>query len=134
MSWTKMLSCILFFTFTFASATAADYMIFSISQELAMDDSDKELKKNYYLNMGSDQGITKGTILDVFRVVSKVDPYDSNKRYSYKVKVGQLEVIHTENNAAIANQHKVLEGKTVPLFQLRQFLIGDKIAVNPKGK
>lgn len=93
-----------------------------------MGTDDQVIKKNFYVNMGSQQGLKKGTRLDVFRVVSVLDPYDNRKRVNYKVKVGELKVIHTNDEAAISVVHKLEE--EVPVLELDQFIVGDHVAVS----
>jgi hypothetical protein len=72
-----------------------DYIIYSVAQELPMGVENEKLKKNYYINMGNNQGLEQGTVLDVFRVISRLDPYETKKRYNYKVKIGEIEVVHS---------------------------------------
>ncbi len=93
-----------------------------------MGTDEQVIKKNFYVNMGAQQGLKKGTRLDVFRVVSVLDPYDNRKRVNYKVKVGELKVIHTNDEAAISVVHKLEE--EVPVLELDQFIVGDHVAVS----
>lgn len=91
------------------------------------------LKKNFYINMGTNQGVKKGTIIDVHRLVMRSDPYKSKQTYSHKVKIGELKVLHSETNNAIATLSMNDTAKTeTPLFEIRKFMIGDKVNVNVK--
>lgn len=87
------------------------------------------LKKNFYVNLGSKQGVRKGTLLDVFRIISVLDPYDDRKRVNYRVKIGELKVLHANDEAAITTFHKK-EDKDMPVLELDQFIVGDHVAVN----
>lgn len=111
-----------------SNVAARSFMIYSVAQDLPMGTDDQVIKKNFYVNMGSQQGLKKGTRLDVFRVVSVLDPYDNRKRVNYKVKVGELKVIHTNDEAAISVVHKLEE--EVPVLELDQFIVGDHVAVS----
>lgn len=108
---------------------ARSYVIFSLAQDLAMGLENEVVRKNYYVNMGKGQGVKKDSILDVFRIVSIQNPYDNKKRVNYKVKIGELKVIHSEDDASIATLH-VYEKEDVPVFELPQFMIGDHVAIN----
>lgn len=88
------------------------------------------VRKNYYINMGSAQGVKKNSVLDVFRIISVQNPYDNKKRVNYKVKIGELKVLHTTDDAAIAMVNEYLKEEEVPIFELNQFMIGDHVAIN----
>ncbi len=115
----------------FASACMAkDYIIYSIAHDLPMGEPGQILKKNYYVNMGKKQGLDDGSTLDVFRNISRLDPYHSNKRYNYRFKVGQLKVIHSDENASISSFKKIDQGTDSPLIDIENFMIGDNVDVH----
>ena len=80
--------------------------------------------------MGSEQGLSKGTEIDVFRVISRYNPYDDSKRINYKVKIGKLEILHTENDSAIGRIKTTNLGENDPVFDIDSFMIGDHVAVS----
>jgi hypothetical protein len=104
------------------------YQIFSVAQDLPMGTPEEIIKKNYLVNIGHKQGVKKGTVLDVFRIISVLNPYDNRKRYNYQVKIGELKVIHADDEGSITRVHKYEEEK--PVLELDQFIVGDTIAVN----
>lgn len=108
---------------------ARSYVIFSMTQDLPMGFENEVIRKNYYINMGSTQGVKKDSIVDVFRIISVQNPYDNKKRVNYKVKIGELKVIHTSEDAAIATVQEYLK-EEVPVFDSQQFMIGDHVAIN----
>lgn len=120
---------ILFGLLTSISIQARSYVIFSMSQDLPMGLENEVIRKNYYINMGLSQGVKKDTILDVFRIISIQNPYDNKKRVNYKVKIGEMIVLHSSTDASIAAV-KEYEKEDVPIFELNQFMIGDHVAVN----
>ncbi len=79
--------------------------------------------------MGADQGIKKDSIVDVFRVISIQNPYDNKKRVNYRVKIGELKVLHASEEASIAAL-KEYEKENTPIFELPQFMIGDHVSIN----
>lgn len=108
---------------------ARSYVIFSMVQDLPMGLENEIVRKNYYINMGSGQGVKKDSILDVFRIISVQNPYDSKKRVNYKVKIGKLKVLHSSDEAAIAAVQDY-EKEDTPIFELPQFMIGDHVSIN----
>lgn len=112
------------------SSHARDHVIFSVAEDLPMGFEGEVLKKNYYVDIGASQGVEKGTVLDVFRIVSKSNPYDNKKRVNYKVKIGELEVLHTENGASITQLKQKNDTIKDPLFEINSFMIGDHVKVS----
>lgn len=121
---------ILFTLFTAISASARDHLIYSVAEDIPMGYENEVLKKNYYVNIGTNQGVSNGTVLDVFRTISKSNPYDQLKRINYQVKVGELKVLHSDEEAAIGVIKLINDSENTPLFELRNFIIGDKVSVN----
>ena len=113
-----------------APVYAKNFVIFSLTQDLSMGHENEVLRKNFYVNLGSQQGVKKDSILDVFRVISVQNPYDNKKRVNYKVKVGELKVLHTAEDASIAIVKKYEQGSENPIFELPQFMIGDHVSIN----
>lgn len=100
-----------------------------MSQDLAMGLDNEVIRKNYYINMGSSQGLKKDSLVDVFRIISVQNPYDNKTRVNYKVKIGKLKVIHTSEDAAIGMVTEY-EKENTPIFELPQFMIGDHVSIN----
>ncbi|TNE99400.1 MAG: hypothetical protein EP326_08205 [Deltaproteobacteria bacterium] len=123
---------ILVFVFTASMGFARDYIIFSIAQDLPMGFDNEIVKKNYYVNIGKQQGVDQGTQLDVFRIVSRQDPYGDKKMYNFKVKVGELEVLHTEENSSIGILKNINKDEKSPYFEINNFMIGDRVSVKVK--
>lgn len=126
------LSCKLLFIFILSTTLsfARDRVIFSVSKDIPMGFDNEVIRTNYYVDIGKDQGVLEGTKLDVYRVISKQNPYDNRKRVNYKVKVGILKVLHAEENASIA----ILDSKRTtpddPILEVEAFMIGDFVSVN----
>ena len=108
---------------------AKSYVIFSMAQDLPMGFENEVVRKNYYINMGSGQGVKKDSVLNVFRIISVQNPYDNKKRVNYKVKIGELKVLHSSDEASIA-MVKDYEKEETPIFELDKFMIGDHVSIN----
>lgn len=122
---------LVFFSFYWPSANARDYVIYSIMHELPMGVSGEVLTKNYYVNMGRNQGVSAGNNLAVYRIISRHDPYENKKRYNYRVKIGELKIVHTEDEAAIGVLAKInLSPQQYPAWEFKDFVIGDRIDVS----
>ncbi|EQC46980.1 hypothetical protein M899_0158 [Bacteriovorax sp. BSW11_IV] len=119
------------FIFTATAGFARDFIIYSIVQEVPMYKGHSP-KKNFYINVGNQQGVFPGNTLEVFRVESRNDPYETKTRYNYKVKVGELEVVHSEKDSAIAIMSKLEDGEKAPLKEINNVMIGDLVDVKVK--
>lgn len=118
-------------TLLLSQATLArSHVIFSMAQDLPMGLENEVIRKNYYVNMGTGQGVKKDTTLDVYRIVSVQNPYDNQKRVNYKVKVGELKVLHASEEASIASVKTYESSEGNPILELNQFMIGDHVSIN----
>lgn len=109
-----------------------DYVIYSIAQDIPMGNKDEVIRKNFYIDMGTSQGVKKGSILDVYRVVSVLDPYESKKRFNHRIKIGEVKVLHAEDTSAISVLNKLEEGEDTPVFEVGKMMIGDIVSVKVK--
>jgi hypothetical protein len=123
---------IILFCFTASMGIAKEYIVYSIVQNISMGHPGEEIKKNYYINMGQKQGVQRGAQLNVFRTLSRLDPYQTKKRYSYQVKIGEIEVLHSQDNSSIGRLVSMnLDGKE-PLIEIEGVMIGDQVGVKIK--
>lgn len=118
--------------FTASMAIAKDYVIYSIAQDFPMGNKDEVLKKNYYIDMGKNQGVSKGSTLDVYRVVSVLDPYENKKRFNHKIKVGEIKVLHVEESSSIGVLAKADKEEEVPVLDVNGLMIGDVVSAHIK--
>jgi len=123
---------ILSLVYTASMAIAKDYVIYSITQDFPMGEKDEVLKKNYYIDMGKNQGLQNGSVVDVYRSISVLSPFENKKRYNHKIKIGELKVLHAEDSSSIAgNSILKLDAEEIQLDQ-QHLMIGD--IVTPKVK
>ncbi len=113
-----------------SQAHPREYIIYSVAQDLPMGYENEVINKNYYVNMGSKQGLDHGTVLDVYRVISRLDPYKTKKHYNYRVKIGELKVLHTEDDISIAELSEIKPASDKIYFEIPSFMIGDHVEVS----
>ncbi|MGZ3789933.1 MAG: hypothetical protein ACXVLQ_15445 [Bacteriovorax sp.] len=118
--------------FTASMAIAKDYVIYSISQDIPMGNEKEVLRKNFYVDMGKNQGVAKGSILDVYRVISVLDPYESKKRFNHKIKIGEVKVLHSEESSSIGILNKIESEEETPVFEIGKLMIGDIVSAHVK--
>lgn len=106
-----------------------EYIIYSIAQDVPMGIENEQINKNFYVNMGEKQGLSEGSVLDVYRVISRLDTYETKKRYNHRVKIGELEVLHTEENSAITGIKLFGPRNSKTYFEVPGLMIGDHVGV-----
>ena len=121
---------IIILSFTVSSIFAKDYLIYSIENELPMGIPDEQVRKNFYINMGNEQGLAKGSKLNVYRTISRKNPYDISERINYQIKLATIEVIHTESQAAIAKLDTLNNNSRSPTTDINHIMIGDKVKID----
>ena len=130
----KYLSLTLLMLITFASTTleCKEYIIFSVEHQLNMGHQNEEKNlKNFFINMGKTQGVTKGTKLRVLRKTIKKNELDNDKEYQTYVPIGVIKVIHSDEFSSIAIKDEIFSENGDPvIFSPRSFMIGDVIKVN----
>jgi len=104
-----------------------NYMIYSMAQDIPMGDGQRQTK-NYYVNIGLQQGVTIGTELKVYRLLNRTNPYSTEKNVTFKVEVGELKVVHAEQENSIAELSKIKTNS--PIFiEIPSINIGDQVGV-----
>lgn len=83
--------------------------------------------------MGSNQGLAPGIVVDIFRIVSRIDPYETKTRYNHKVKIGELKILHAEEESAIGALQVLNAGKDAMYFEVDGIMIGDRVGVKIEG-
>jgi hypothetical protein len=124
----KKLTCTFFAFWLSYACYAKNFVIFNISQDFPMGEEDEILLKNFYVNIGTDQGVHEGTLLDIFRIISKNNPYAGAKRISMKIKIGELEIIHSEENYSIAVLSQ-RSNRNQFFLDINAVMIGDQVNV-----
>ena len=107
-----------------------DYVIYSIDQDFPMGNKGEVLKKNYFINIGENQGIRQGTLLNVYRSVFKINPQSSKQTHNHFIKVGKIRVLHVDQTSSIAKKEIFLSGQNTVHLEIKDFIIGDKVDVD----
>ncbi len=124
--------------FLVPSAKAAEAVIYSVYQGVDLGEPPSAAeqaevkappapKKDYFINVGSSQGIKPGTVLEVSR---KMPTYDLLGEKLYKeivFPIGTIKVIHVEQGVAIARLDKMLPSDKTPAFSPRAIMVGDLV-------
>lgn len=110
-----------------ATASAEESMVYSIYKGLDFGNPGETPQKDFYVNIGTKQGIKPGSVLEVIR---KIATYDLTSQKLYKdvvFPIAKIKVIHAEANAAIARLESMLPADQTPVIVPRAVMVGDTV-------
>jgi hypothetical protein len=109
------------------SAKSADFVVYSVYKELDMGNPGETPQKDFYVNLGSAQGVRAGSKLEVLRRLSSYDLQTEKLYKEVTFPIAHLKIIHVEPNAAIARLDKMLAADKTPAMTPRAVMIGDLV-------
>lgn len=109
---------------------AADFVVYSVYKALDLG-TEPAPQKDFFVNMGTANGLREGATLDVYRKISTYDVQAEKLYREMTFKIGTVKVIHVEANAAVARLDKILAPEKMP-STYRAVMVGD--IVRPSGE
>ncbi|MBN1114922.1 MAG: hypothetical protein JXA66_06240 [Oligoflexia bacterium] len=112
-----------------------EFRIFFIKKEFDLGTRSNGLFRDYYTNIGTQNGVTKGTHLDVYRKVQVIDSQHGGAPVEVRIYVGQLKAIFVNSNITIARASSLADEESNPVLDYQSFLVGDLVEIGkPKSK
>jgi hypothetical protein len=111
------------------SALAADFVVYSVYKGVDLGTPGEAPQKDYYVNMGTLNGLHAGAQLEVRR---RMPTYDLVSEKLYKdvtFPIARIKVIHVEDNAAICRLEKLLPADKTPVVASRAVMVGDLVRI-----
>ena len=108
-------------------AQSDDYVVYSVYKALDMGNPGEIPQKDYFVNMGSAQGIKPGTVLQVLRRMSTYDLLTEKLYKDVTFPIAKLKVIHVEGSAAIARLQEMLPKDKNPATTPNAVMVGDLV-------
>lgn len=108
-------------------ALSAEAIVYSVFKGVDLGNPNEELQKDYFVNLGTNQGIEIGATLEVAR---RHPSYDLTTEKLYKDLVfpfARLKVIHAEKDASIARVEKLYPADKTPVMVPRAVIVGDLV-------
>lgn len=106
---------------------ASDAIVYSVYKGIDLGAPNEEIQKDFFVNLGTNQGIKSGTILEVSR---KMPSYDLTTEKLYKDLVfpfAKIRVIHAEKDACIARLEKLYPSDKTPIINPKGVIVGDTV-------
>jgi hypothetical protein len=108
-------------------ALGADYSVYEVFRAVDLGESDRPPPKEIFVNMGSNQGVKKGSVLDVYRKVVSFDNLSEKVGGEHMIPVGRIKVIHTDEKTAIARVDRYVSLEQEPSLLPQTVMIGDLV-------
>lgn len=108
---------------------ASDFMVYSVYKSVDLGNPGEVSQKDFYVNMGTSNGLKTGTKLKVYRMVSTFDVTSQKLYKDMSFPIGTIKVIHAESNAAIARLDDIESPEKTPATT-RAVMVGDKVEIS----
>ena len=107
--------------------SASESVVYSIYRELDLGNPGENPQKDFYVNMGTAQGVHTGSVLEVARRVPTYDLVNEKLFKDIIFPIARIKVIHAEENAAVARLEKLLPADSTPAISPRGVMVGDLV-------
>jgi hypothetical protein len=124
----KFLSVLLALTVA-APAFADEITIFDVRKNLAMSDTEK-VYRDFYINGGSEAGLSAGMIVTVERRMPLYDNYQNRSAGDLQLKVAKIKIIHVQKGISVARLHSEFTRENAPLLEDNFIMVGDRLDMN----
>ena len=106
-------------------AISQEYVVYSVYKALDLGNPGEIPQKDFYVNMGSANGLQEGATLEVLRRAPSYDLMSQKLYRDLTFPIGKLKVIHVEANAAIARLDKLIPLDKLPAVSPYAVMVGD---------
>ena len=118
--------CVILFS-TRALATDTDYTVYQVYRPIDLGEGGAQPPKDIFVSIGADQGVHKGSILDVYRRISSFDNLTQKHMGDHMIPVGKIRVIHVDEKTAIARADRFVSVEQEPALLPQAIMIGDVV-------
>lgn len=114
---------------TAQSEVIKDYVIFDFRKTLPLNSSQPVLR-DYYINMGSQQGVSVGSLVNVIRRTPVIDIYRNKTQGDLLIQIGRLRIIHVEKTMSVGRIEKEADTRQIPVVQFEKVMLGDRVELS----
>lgn len=106
---------------------AAEFVIYSVYRGLDLGNAGETPQKDYFVNIGTAQGVQPGTTLEVSRRMATYDVMSEKLYKDITFPIARLKVIHSEGNAAVARLDKMMPTDKMVSISPTAVMVGDLV-------
>lgn len=107
----------------------AELTIFDVRKNLPMSDTEK-VYRDFYINGGSEAGLSAGMIITVERRMPLYDNYLNRSAGDLNLKVAKIKIIHVQKGLAVARLHSEFTRDNAPMLEDPFIMVGDRLDLN----
>lgn len=111
-------------------ARAADPMVYGVYRALDMGEPGEVIRKDFFVNIGSKNGVGIGSRLEVFRRAPTYDLVNSQYHSDTTFPIATLKVIHVEGSTAIARLEAMKPLDKTPAISPVTVMAGDLVQLS----
>jgi hypothetical protein len=111
------------------TAGSADFVVYSVYKPIDLGNPGEVPQKDFYVNMGSANGLHNGSSLEVIRKIATYDLLSEKLYKDISFPIARLKVIHVEQNAAVARLEQILPADKTPAISTRAVMVGDIVQI-----
>jgi hypothetical protein len=109
------------------AADTTQFIVYSVHTALNMGNPGEVEMRDYFVNMGSNHGVSKGSTLIVHRKSPSYDLQGKKLFQDVTFPIARLKVIHSEGKASIARLEKMMPESSTPNISPRAVIVGDLV-------
>lgn len=119
--------CFLFMFFSIIEVRAdSEAVVIEVRKNTSLSKKDK-IYKNFFINGGENFGLKPGLHVDVMRRLPVHDPLKNASIGDFRVKVGTVEIIHSEDKISVARLVSYDSMEKRPLLDYEAIMVGDRL-------
>ena len=107
-------------------ASDVDHTVYQVYRPIDLGIGDPP-PKDVFVSVGSNEGVTKGSYLDVYRRISSFDNLTQRHMGDHVIPVGRLKVIYADEKTAIARADRFVSIEQEPGLLPQAVMIGDVV-------
>lgn len=121
-----ILALLLAFPFTSQAAE-----VFGVRTDFTLNNTETKYR-DVYVNMGTEQGIKIGSLLDAFRTLTTIDEINQRTGRNISFRIAKLKVIHAEGSISVARVVQMMDPEATPVGTYTNVMVGDTVEVGKK--
>lgn len=122
----KLSVMFLFMFFSVIEVRAQEAVVIEVRKNTSLSKKDKVFK-NFFINGGENYGLKPGMHVDVLRRLPVHDPIKNASVGDMRVKVGTVEIIHSEEKLSVARLVNYDSMEKRPLLDFEAVMVGDRL-------
>lgn len=112
-----------------AQAQSKQFTIFDIRRNLPLTENE-QVYRDYYVNLGTDDGVKEGAVLAVYRRLPVTDVYRNKTHTDLVVPLGHIKVILAQRSMSVARLASLVDQAQIPVVQYEKIMLGDRVELS----